>query len=59
MSLISYIKETKGEMKHVNWPTRKQATAFTVIVIGLSFLVGFYLGFFDFVFNMILKQLII
>ena len=59
MPLISYIKETKGEMKHVNWPTRKQATAFTVIVIGLSFLVGFYLGFFDFVFNMILKQLII
>ena len=59
MSLISYIKETRGELKHVNWPTRRQTIIFTTIVIILSILTGLYLGFFDFVFNLILKEVIL
>lgn len=59
MSLISYIRETKGELKHVNWPTRRQTIVFTTIVIILSILTGLYLGFFDFVFNLILKEVIL
>ncbi|MFA6338520.1 MAG: preprotein translocase subunit SecE [Candidatus Paceibacterota bacterium] len=54
-----YIKETRAEMKHVNWPTRKQATIFTVIVIVLSILVAMFLGFFDYVFSYILKAFIL
>ncbi len=59
MSLISYFKETRGEIKHVNWPTRRQATIFTAIVIVFALAVGLYLGFFDFVFNFILKEIIL
>ncbi len=51
MGLINYIKETRGELKHVSWPTRRQAIAFALIVIVVSILVALFLGFFDFLFT--------
>ena len=55
MSLSSYIKATKSELKHVSWPTRRQTIDFTVIVIGLSVVVGALLGLFDLGFTYLLK----
>lgn len=51
MGLIDYVKETKGELKHVSWPTKRQTMVFTIIVIVISFVVAFFLGFFDFIFT--------
>ncbi|MBU1557806.1 preprotein translocase subunit SecE [Patescibacteria group bacterium] len=59
MSLINYIKETKGELKHVTWPTRSQAIWFTVIVIVISLFTAFFLGFFDYIFSLGLEKFII
>jgi preprotein translocase subunit SecE len=56
---IDYIKETRSEMKHVNWPTRKQAIAFTIIVIAISVGVAFFLGIFDYVFSLGLQRFLI
>lgn len=51
MSRISeYIKEIKGELKHVVWPGKKQTVYYTIIVIVLSIIVAYYLGLFDFIF---------
>lgn len=58
MSLVNYIRDTKAELKHVSWPTRKQAIAFTILTVIISIVVAFYLGFFDFVFSLILEQII-
>jgi len=58
MKILDYIKETKAEMKHVNWPTRKQAVVFTVIVVAVSIGVSLFLGFFDFIFSLALKQIL-
>ncbi len=58
MGILNYIKETKSELKHVNWPTRRQAVLFTVLVIIVSFAVAYYLGFFDFIFSLGIKQLL-
>lgn len=55
MKIVEYIKETKGELKHVSWPTRRQAFAFTAIVIVLSLFVAAFLGLFDFIFTKILS----
>jgi len=55
MSIISYIKETKAEMAHVSWPTKKQTTSFTIAVIVFSFAVAFYLGAFDSLFKYLLE----
>ncbi len=49
--LLNYFKDTRGEMKHVNWPTKNQTTAYTILVILISVAVAFYLGLFDFLFT--------
>jgi preprotein translocase subunit SecE len=55
MSIISYLKETKGELSHVNWPTRKQSIVFSLVVIVISVFVAFFLGLFDLIFSKILN----
>ena len=57
--IIQYLRETRSEMKHVAWPTRKQALINTALVILISLLVSFLLGFFDFVFTKLLDVFII
>lgn len=59
MKIFDYIKETKGEMKHVSWPTKKQTTIYTVLVIIVSILVAFYLGAFDRLFTWIVDNFLL
>lgn len=59
MKFIDYIKETKGELKHVSWPTRAQAISFTIIVIVISIAVAAFLGAFDFLFSQIVSKLVL
>lgn len=58
MKLVDYLKETRAELKHVSWPTRRQALMFTVVVIAISLLTAVYLGAFDYIFTAILKVVI-
>ena len=48
---VNYLKDTRAEMDHVSWPTQKQAAIYTALVIGISILVGLYIGFFDYLFT--------
>lgn len=56
--ITEYLKETRTELKHVIWPTRRQTLYYTLIVIVLSVLVGYYLGLFDYIFSRGLEKLI-
>ncbi|MFA6430662.1 MAG: preprotein translocase subunit SecE [Candidatus Paceibacterota bacterium] len=56
--LSNYILETKGELKHVSWPTKKQTLIFTSLVIIISIGVAISLGLFDYLFTSILKMFI-
>ncbi len=47
MALQQYIKDTVSEMKHVSWPTRRQAVIYSALVIGISLVVSAYLGLLD------------
>ena len=58
MRLTDYLKETRAEMKHVNWPTRRQAISFTALVIAISLTFAIFLGLFDYLFSAGLKLLI-
>ena len=49
--LIQYIKDTRGEMKHVSWPTSQQTIAFTILVIAISLVTAAYLGVLDTIFT--------
>ncbi|MDO8510172.1 MAG: preprotein translocase subunit SecE [bacterium] len=58
MGVVNYVKETKGELKHVSWPTRRQAIGYTVLVIAVSLVTAFYLGLFDFLFSLGLEEVL-
>lgn len=58
MRLVNYIKETKGELKHVSWPKRRQVVYFTIIVVVLSIGTAFFLGFFDTIFGKLLESVV-
>jgi len=59
MGLINYIRDTRGELKHVSWPTRRQAIVFSIVVIIISLATAAFLGFFDLLFSLILEKFII
>jgi len=56
--VADYLKETKSELAHVAWPTRRQSAVFTVLVIVISILTAAYLGVFDFIFSYLLSKVI-
>lgn len=57
MNIFNFLREVKGEMKHMNWPTKKQTVAYTVMVVVISIFVAVYVGVFDHVFSLGIKQL--
>lgn len=59
MGLIQYLRDTKGEMKHVSWPTRKQAGIYTALVIVVSIGISLYLGLFDWIFSKLIDLFIV
>jgi len=59
MKLVDYIKDTKSELKHVSWPTRKQAITFTIIVVLISIVVAIYLGALDALFTFLLSKIVV
>ncbi len=58
MSITSYIKETRAELKNVNWPTRRQAIGYSIAVILISVIVAYLLGAFDKLFQFGLGKLL-
>ncbi|MBI4276470.1 preprotein translocase subunit SecE [Candidatus Uhrbacteria bacterium] len=53
----SYVVEAIGEMKKVVWPTRQETMQHTLLVIGISLGVAFFIGAVDYVFNFGIEQL--
>ena len=48
--VIKYLKETRAELKKVNWPSRQEATNLTLIVIAVTTFMALLLGTIDYVF---------
>ena len=45
---VDFFREVKVELKKVVWPTRKQTTGTTVVVVVFVFIVAVFLGVFDY-----------
>jgi preprotein translocase subunit SecE len=54
----NYLKEVRAEMKHVSWPSRRQAAVYTAVVIGVSLGVAIYLGVLDYIFTALIQKVI-
>ena len=48
---IEYLNDTRTELGHASWPTRRQAIVSTILVVAISILVGIFIGLFDFAFT--------
>ena len=53
-----FLRESRGELKKVKWPTRKELLASTAMVIFLVLVVSFFLGIIDFGLIKIIKKLV-
>lgn len=58
-NIPNFLIETKGELKRVTWPTRKQITQYTLIVVGASLIIAFFLGGLDFLFTYLINRFFI
>ncbi len=50
-SSIEFIKETRKELNNVSWPSRRELTGTTLVVIVAVFFFGFFLFLVDSVVN--------
>ena len=50
-SIRMFFRETIGELRKVNWPTRKEAWNLTLVVLAVLFSMSAALGFVDFLFS--------
>ena len=57
--VVNFFKETKGELKKVIWPSLKQVTNNTLIVIVCILIVGAFISALDYLFTLGVNQLII
>jgi len=56
--LIKYIRESIAELKKVTWPTKKETTNYTLLVIGISLAIATFIGVIDFIFSLGIEQII-
>lgn len=56
--IVSYIKESKDELKKVVWPSRKETIKYTILVIGISIATAIFLGAVDFGLNIVIEEII-
>jgi len=57
--IVTFLKETRVELKKVNWPTKRQSVNYTLIVIGVSLAVAVFLGGLDFLFTWIISNFLL
>lgn len=55
---VSFFKEVKTELFKVTWPNRKTVIRLTGVVIGVSVIVGIYLGGLDYLFSKLIEILL-
>ncbi len=56
--LQRWLRETRGELRKVTWPTREEALRLTYVVIILALVMGAVLGGVDFVLSYLYSLLV-
>lgn len=56
--LKEYFRDTRGELRKVTWPTRKQATNLTLIVLAVTVVMAIFLGGVDYMFSALIRWIV-
>ena len=51
MKFFDYLRDSKAEMAHVKWPTRRTTIEYTILVVVVSVVVAIALGVSDYIFS--------
>jgi len=57
-TFIEFLKDVRGELKKVTWPSKSEVTNSTIVVIVCTIIIGVYLWLCDFLFSKILGLII-
>lgn len=57
--VVTFLKESRIELRKVTWPTREETTRYTVAVITISLALAVLLGSADFIFKTILTKFVV
>ena len=57
-AVVRYIRETRGELRKVTWPTRQESQRLTAIVLGVTAVMAIFLGLLDFIFSRSIQTLV-
>jgi len=55
---FGFFSETKQELKKVVWPTRRELTGSTVVVIVTTLMLAAFIGVVDFILSQIIQRII-
>ena len=55
---LIFLKEVRAELIKVNWPKREDVVKMTALVIIVSIVVGFYIGFADLLLTKIMEMVL-
>lgn len=53
-----YFREVYAELRKVDWPSRQELTAMTIVVIVVLLLMSLYLGFWDLIFAWLFQRVL-
>jgi preprotein translocase subunit SecE len=56
--VIAYLKETRAELRKVNWPSQQEARTLTAVVLAVTVGMAAMLGLLDFVFDRLLTGIV-
>jgi preprotein translocase subunit SecE len=56
--IISYLKETRAELRKVHWPSQQEARALTLVVMAVTIAMAAFLGILDYVFDRLIAGVI-
>ena len=54
---VNFLKEVRGELKKVTWPSRNEVYSTTIVVIAATIFFGFYLFFMDVIFSWVITKI--
>ena len=55
----NFFRESREELKRVNWPRREETVRYTVFVIVFSVGLSLFLGLLDFIFVQVLQRTVL
>lgn len=57
-NILSFLKEVKGELEKVAWPSREQTIRYTILVILVAVVVGLFLGGLDYILTVVMAYIL-